>query len=385
MANKKEVDALNDMAQAEQLGGALEVDSKRKRSAPGTKLFFIVFVVVILIVGALISYRAIKIATSNEKPPQPQDTQRIGQVVPALEPVRPTPAPPPANVQPVTPIPVVSNTNNNNRPAGQPPGQPKPPEPDPIRLRMLQSGLGDSGGSPQGGVRAAPGVQGDPSAAGELEQNLKPMRLSGSRAGLLQNRDYLITQGTMIDCALETRIISTQAGMISCYTTRDTYSASGRMVMIDRGSKVTGFYQGGILQGQARIFVQWIRVETPEGVVINLDSPGTGPLGEAGLGGYVDTHFWQRFGGAILLSIIGDVGDYLSNEASSNDTNINVSGTSDRIQDAVTEALKNSINIPPTLYKNQDERISIFVARDLDFSGVYSISVKPAPWRGYGQ
>jgi type IV secretion system protein VirB10 len=37
------------------------------------------------------------------------------------------------------------------------------------------------------------------------------------------------------------------------------------------------------------------------------------------------------------------------------------------------KALENSINIPPTLYKNQGERVAIFVARDLDFRGVYGL------------
>ncbi|HCF7509237.1 TPA: type IV secretion system protein VirB10, partial [Pseudomonas aeruginosa] len=182
------------------------------------------------------------------------------------------------------------------------------------------------------------------------------------------------TQGSMLDCQLETKIVSTVPGMTTCYTTRDIYSTNGRVVLLDRGSKVVGQYQGGMTQGQARIFVLWTRVETPTGVVINLDSPGAGPLGEGGLGGWVDTHFWKRFGGAIMLSMIGDVGDFLSNKASQGDSDrITFDNTSDSSQDMAATALENTINIPPTLYKNQGERLQIFVARDLDFSGVYNL------------
>ena len=39
--------------------------------------------------------------------------------------------------------------------------------------------------------------------------------------------------------------------------------------------------------------------------------------------------------------------------------------------DRETEALKNSINIPPTGYVNQGSFINIIVARDVDFGGVY--------------
>ena len=182
----------------------------------------------------------------------------------------------------------------------------------------------------------------------------------------------MLTQGTMVDCQLETRLITAQPGMASCYATRNIYSTNGRVVLIDRGSKIVGNYQGGMQQGQASIFVLWTRIETPKGVIINLDSPGSGALSESGLGGKVDTRFWERFGGAVMMSLIGDLGEYTANRGNknSNNTSIKFNNTTQGIQQAVVEALKNSINIPPTLYKNQGERISIFVARDLDFSKV---------------
>ena len=42
-------------------------------------------------------------------------------------------------------------------------------------------------------------------------------------------------------------------------------------------------------------------------------------------------------------------------------------------KDAASIAVENSINIKPTLYKNQGEIIKIFVARDVDFSTVYEL------------
>lgn len=136
-----------------------------------------------------------------------------------------------------------------------------------------------------------------------------------------------------------------------------------------------GFYQGGLKQGQARIFVQWSRVETPEGVVIELASPGTGPLGEAGVGGEIDTHFWERFGGAILISVVGDLGEFASSLGGKDQsgTSITFENTSKGAESAATEALKSTIDIPPTLSKNQGERVAILVARDLDFRGVYGL------------
>jgi len=112
-------------------------------------------------------------------------------------------------------------------------------------------------------------------------------------------------------------------------------------------------------------------------VTVELASPGTGPLGEAGVGGYIDTHFWTRFGGSIMISLIGDLGDLVTRIGSrQGDNSIQFSNTSQGVEQAAAEALRNSVNIPPTLYKNQGERVSIFVARDLDFSNVYSLRTK---------
>ncbi|WP_413168848.1 type IV secretion system protein VirB10 [Burkholderia latens] len=202
-----------------------------------------------------------------------------------------------------------------------------------------------------------------------------------AKATVLKNRDFLLTRGDMIDCGQQSKLITDQLGMVTCYTTADVYSTNKRVVVIDAGSKVVGAYQRGIVQGQKRVFVMWERIETPKGVVVELASPGTDALGAAGEPGQVDTHFWERFGGAIMLSVLSDVGQagisYLGNLANNSgnggNTNITLGNTQSTTNQLASTALQNSINIPPTLYKNQGERVSIFVARDLDFSDVYSL------------
>ncbi|PIT70580.1 type IV secretion system protein VirB10 [Bartonella tribocorum] len=239
------------------------------------------------------------------------------------------------------------------------------------RKRMLSSSL-NSGGS-EGSTETNKKASSDDKNSGVLFDNLQPVRLGQSHAMQLHNRDLLITQGTQIDCALETKIITSQPGMTTCHLTRDVYSTSGRVVLLDRGSKVVGFYQSGMQQGQTRVFVQWSRIETPSGVVVNLDSPGTGPLGQAGIGGWVDRHFWERFGSAIMVSIIGDLGEWAKSKVNRNSKENAQHQGPHGAELVVNDVLQNSINITPTLYKNQGERVNIFVARDLDFSDVYSL------------
>lgn len=262
------------------------------------------------------------------------------------------------------------------------PSKPKPPSTaELVHQRRLSADLGDNGRerlqriSDPAVAPARPRDQGGDTGGGALATALQPMRLTAQQAAKLSDRNTLLTQGAVIDCVLETKIVSTVPGMTSCHLTRDVYSSNGRVVLLDRGSRVVGFYQGGVNQGEARIFVQWSRVETPQGVIVNLDSPGSGPLGEAGVGGYIDTHFRERFGGAIMLSMIDDLGDYFANKNNSAQSqSIQFGNSTSAAQELARTTLQNSINIKPTLYKNQGERLTIFVARDLDFRDVYAIA-----------
>lgn len=221
------------------------------------------------------------------------------------------------------------------------------------------------------------GLLGGPTPADGLAARLEATTVDGASAGLLTDPSYFITQGTFLDCVMETAISSDVPGMTACRLTRDIYSTDAKVLLLERGSRVIGEYQSGLNQGQARIFVLWSRIETPAGVIVNLDSPGTDSLGRSGLSGHVDTHFWARFGGALMLSLVDDIGTYAASAAASsgNNTQIQFGGLSDFTQNAASIALENSINIPPTLIKNQGEPINIYVARDLDFRGVYQLKL----------
>lgn len=386
MARKSdEINAADEFDRIDGERGRSGLGDQRKPNPPGAKLFLAVVIAAVLGAGGYITYKAMammKPAAETEEQKEEIQTalNKNGadwKPRPVIEPVKA------AEEQPAAVTPAAQQAQGQRgQQAVAAQGQPEGPTPEElIRARRLAPGLitGSSGASNQGSQptqgQAAPG-QASGSGTGPLADNLQPVRLAGARAGVLPDRDMMLTQGSMIDCQLETKIISTVPGMTTCYTTRDIYSTNGRVVLLDSGSKVVGQYQGGMTQGAARIFVLWTRVETPNGVIINLDSPGAGPLGEGGLGGYVDTHFWERFGGAIMLSMIGDVGDFISNKASGSSgqqDRITFDNTSDAGQDMASTALENTINIPPTLYKNQGERLQIFVARDLDFRGVYSL------------
>ncbi|MGB0893800.1 MAG: type IV secretion system protein VirB10 [Parashewanella sp.] len=207
-----------------------------------------------------------------------------------------------------------------------------------------------------------------------LNQQLQATQVKGSVASRIVDPNLFITKGAFLDCILETAISSDVAGMTRCQLSRDIYSTNGKVLLLEKGSHIVGEYQAGLEQGQARIFVLWDRIETPTGVIMDLNSPSTDSLGRSGLGGVVEHHFGQRFGSAILLSLIGDAGTYYANKSSKGDNSkIQFGDTIGSSKDLASIALQDSIHIKPTLYKNQGDHINVFVARDLDFRSVYDL------------
>lgn len=268
-----------------------------------------------------------------------------------------------------------------------------PPEPvktpeELRKARLYQAGFnlpknnnGSNGGNSGNGGNNNSGFAGTPERSENqdpLVKSLSPASLSGSSAVRMKNRDLIITKGNVIDCVLETKFNSTVVGMLSCTVTRNIYGASGRVVLIDRGSKVTGEYKGGLMQGQNRVFILWNRIETPKGVIIDINSPAAGALGEAGVAGRVDSKFWKRFGGAMLVSLVNDFGKAISERAAEEAIGgtVRLENTSQSAEDMAATALEQSINIPPSLVKHQGDRLSIFVARDVWFGDVYDLKPK---------
>ncbi|MBP1884752.1 type IV secretion system protein VirB10 [Sinorhizobium mexicanum] len=202
---------------------------------------------------------------------------------------------------------------------------------------------------------------------------LRPTQLEGSRAGTLGNRDFIVAMGASIPCVLETALASDQPGFTSCVINRDVLSDNGRVVLMEKGTQVVGEYRGGLQRGQKRLFVLWSRAKTPEGVIITLASPATDALGRAGVDGFIDTHWWERFGSALLLSIVGDASAYVGSRLQ--DSDLDAQGTTSAGGQAAAIVVEQSHNIAPTLEKHPGEPVSIFVARDLDFSSVYRLRV----------
>ncbi len=193
----------------------------------------------------------------------------------------------------------------------------------------------------------------------------------GAEARVMPTHRLLLPKGAFIDCTLETAIDSTLPGMTTCLTAADTFGADGKVVLLERGTKLVGETHGQVQQGRARVFVLWTQARTPAGVVVPLDSPGTDELGRAGLPGQVQRHFWERFGAAMLVSLID--GAIQAGVQASNHSGGTVVYAPSGSQEVLTEVLKDTLHIAPTVVKHNGDRIQVLVARDIDFRPVYEL------------
>lgn len=171
-----------------------------------------------------------------------------------------------------------------------------------------------------------------------------------------------VTQGTLIPAVLETAIDTDVPGYVRAIVSSDVRSFDGSRVLVPRSSRLIGQYKSGLQAGQKRAYVIWTRLIRPDGVSVNIASPAIGFGGETGLEGKVDSHFFERFGSSMLLSVIGGIPALIGNTAS-----VIVGGGG---QSAAAAAIGQTGNISPTIRVRQGEPIRVFTARDLDFSKV---------------
>lgn len=193
------------------------------------------------------------------------------------------------------------------------------------------------------------------------------------------DRNFLLAKGTYIGCSLKTKLVSDIKGGIACIVSNDVYSDNGHTLLIEKGSIVTGTYNGGsVEEGMKRIYVIWQEIRTPNNIVIPVFSGASDQLGAAGIEGWVDNHYFKRFGSAILISMIDDaIGALTTHLSRSAQEALDYSqGSMQTANELAKKTLEKMINVKPTLYKNHGDIVGIYVNRDIDFSNVYELRRK---------
>lgn len=213
--------------------------------------------------------------------------------------------------------------------------------------------------------RATPGTapRTDPSAT-------KQDRVEATR---FSNPATTVPKGTVMQAVLESALDSTRSGMARAIITRDVFGFDGTKVLIPRGSRLIGDYKADVQQGQNRALIEWQRLMRPDGALINLDSPSADPLGRAGVKGKVNGHFFARYTGAILQSAL-QVGEQVAVNKLAPGTAIfavpGLYGLQGATPGLGQQPGAAGPTVQPTITVKQGTSVSVFVARDLDFTSV---------------
>ena len=184
-----------------------------------------------------------------------------------------------------------------------------------------------------------------------------------ARASRFANPATTVPKGTVIHAVMETALDSNRAGFARAIVSRNVRSFDGTRLLVPKGSKLLGEYEADLNHGQNRALIQWHRLMLPDGTIIDVDSPSADSLGRAGVKGKVNSHFFARFGGAILQSAL-DIGVQLATREAGGDTLIFGSPIGGQ------EKISQPADIKPTLTIKQGSSVAVFVARDLDFTDV---------------
>lgn len=178
---------------------------------------------------------------------------------------------------------------------------------------------------------------------------------------------YEILAGTIIPASLISGLNSDLPGTVIAQVTEDVRdSATGKYVLLPRGSRLIGSYDSVVAFGQSRALVVWQRIVMPNGTSVEIDNwPATDTQGYAGLSDQVDYHTWALLKGVALSTLLGvttqlsignNNGDLITALRQSAENSVNQAGQ------RITEK---NLDVQPTLTVRPGWPLNVIVSRDL--------------------
>ena len=187
-----------------------------------------------------------------------------------------------------------------------------------------------------------------------------------TQSEIIANPSNTVVQGTVIQAALETAILSELAGQVRAITSENVYSYDGTRLLIPAGSRLIGRYRSGADIAQRRLTIAWDRIVMPNDQTIQISAFGADELGRSGTTGFVDTRFAERFGSAALISLISAAPTVAANETEDELAEDVLEDIGDDLADATDSVIGEYLAIGPVIYVDQGARITVMVDRDLE-------------------
>ena len=176
-----------------------------------------------------------------------------------------------------------------------------------------------------------------------------------------------LLQGTVIETVLLNRLDGTFAGPVTCLVTTPVYAQDRRAVVIPAGARVLGTAAPVQAWGDTRLAVSFHRLVMPDGHTYSLDrAAALDQVGEAGLSGEVNRHYWQVFGASIAIGALSGLAQYTTRGVDANtfsDTYRQAAGAS--LASSSTRVLDRYLNVLPTITIREGHRVQVYLTSDL--------------------
>lgn len=190
-------------------------------------------------------------------------------------------------------------------------------------------------------------------------------------------QQYTIKKNYRIQCIPDSPLSSEMVGPITCMTTQAVLSMDGSNILLPIGTEIHGTIERGLNGGEKRLFPIWTDMLTPKPYqqVIPLDAPSADELGQPGLPGDVNTHFWLKVRDLAVVSIIDMFGSVASSAASSGNNNstfnLNTNAMQNSAQTLGQAAFGRELNVPDTLYRGQGQPIIVTTTKYINLQHYY--------------
>ncbi len=189
---------------------------------------------------------------------------------------------------------------------------------------------------------------------------------------------FELKSGTLLPCVLISGLNSDLPGNMIAQVSENVWdTATGRYLLIPRGSRLIGTYDNQISYGQSRVLVMWSRLIFPDGASLVLDNlKGADQSGYSGFKGQVNRHWGSIISSALFVSLLG-AGVELAAPTSNGDRDkddprsILAENAASAVAEAITQIIQREANRQPTIKIKPGYRFMIFVQHDIIFPRVW--------------
>ncbi|MBR0078749.1 MAG: TrbI/VirB10 family protein [Synergistaceae bacterium] len=187
-----------------------------------------------------------------------------------------------------------------------------------------------------------------------------------------------LKSGTILSCVLISGLNSDLPGNMIAQVSENVWdTATGRYLLIPRGSRLIGTYDNQISYGQSRVLVMWSRLIFPDGSSLVLDNlKGADQSGYSGFKGQINRHWGSIISSALLVSLLGagvEIAAPTDNNRRDTDDprSILAENAATAVAEAMTQIIKKESDRQPTIKIKPGYRFMIFVQHDIIFPRVW--------------